>query len=214
MNDVSGGDYDPKMYALIASKGIPYIVMHMRGEPQNMLDQRHSTYKNVTREVFEELHSKLLKLDSSVPRWLQIIDPGFGFSKGFYENAELLSPLKIASLKSLLGNRPFMVGLSRKRLLGKAWEVAVKRHHSVILDEQLKPMKALARDAAAGAVADPDLAIALDEKDLMSAAAHCMSLGTADILRVHNVKTTRLVCETFSALSTAASRDTSRTSSN
>lgn len=110
INDVSGGSLDDDMFATVSALGAPYVLMHMRGTPQNM--QAHCDYGDVTAEVIADLSRKLRKL-SDVGVADVIIDPGFGFAKTLRQNYSLLSHLNAFEV---LG-RPLLVGLSHKSML-------------------------------------------------------------------------------------------------
>jgi len=110
INDISAGKLDDKMFEFIANVKKPYIVMHMRGNPQNM--QSKTSYSNVANEVIKELSqtTKTLALKGVND---VIIDPGFGFSKTLNQNYTLLNNLE--SLQIL--ERPILVGVSRKSMI-------------------------------------------------------------------------------------------------
>ena len=110
INDISAGKLDDKMFEFIANVKKPYIVMHMRGNPQNM--QSKTSYSNVANEVIKELSqtTKTLALKGVND---VIIDPGFGFSKTLNQNYMLLNNLE--SLQIL--ERPILVGISRKSMI-------------------------------------------------------------------------------------------------
>ena len=110
INDISAGKLDDKMFEFIADVKKPYIVMHMRGNPQNM--QSKTSYSNVANEVIKELSqtTKTLALKGVND---VIIDPGFGFSKTLNQNYMLLNNLE--SLQVL--ERPILVGVSRKSMI-------------------------------------------------------------------------------------------------
>ena len=110
INDISAGKLDDKMFEFIADVKKPYIVMHMRGNPQNM--QSKTSYSNVANEVIKELSqtTKTLALKGVND---VIIDPGFGFSKTLNQNYMLLNNLE--SLQIL--ERPILVGVSRKSMI-------------------------------------------------------------------------------------------------
>ena len=58
VNDVSGGLADPAMYSLIAKNPqVQYIIMHWRAHSKTM--QEHATYKDVVKEVKEELEERI-----------------------------------------------------------------------------------------------------------------------------------------------------------
>jgi dihydropteroate synthase len=112
INDVSGGELDDKMFALVAALKIPYVIMHMRGTPQTM--KKLTDYRNVTLEVIEYLQKKIFALKQLGVKDI-IIDPGFGFAKTADQNYELLKNLNY--FKSL--NLPVLAGLSRKSMIWK-----------------------------------------------------------------------------------------------
>jgi dihydropteroate synthase len=115
VNDVSGGLADPAMYALIAkSPKVQYIIMHWRTHSKNM--QELATYKDVVKEVKEELEERINSaIEAGVDPEQIIIDPGIGFSKLSEHNWELLRNI---DRLALLGY-PILIGASRKRFLGE-----------------------------------------------------------------------------------------------
>lgn len=112
VNDVSGGNLDPEMYATVAALRVPYILGHMRGRPADMMD--FTTYEDVTRDVLSELGDRLQTLDFLGVADV-ILDPGFGFSKTLEQNYELMRHLELLGLM----HRPIMVGVSRKSMITK-----------------------------------------------------------------------------------------------
>ena len=115
VNDVSGGLADPAMYTLIAKHPkIQYIIMHWRAHSKTM--QEHATYKDVVKEVKEELEERINSaIEAGVNPEQIIIDPGLGFSKLSEHNWELLRNI---DRLALLGY-PLLIGASRKRFLGE-----------------------------------------------------------------------------------------------
>lgn len=112
INDVSAGRFDPKMFPAIAELGVPYVIMHMQGQPDNM--QKAPAYRHLVREVagfFSEKTEKLRELGVHDI----IIDPGFGFGKTLEQNYQLLANLEYFSVFDL----PLMVGVSRKSMINK-----------------------------------------------------------------------------------------------
>ncbi len=112
INDISGGDLDDGMFALVAEYNIPYIMMHMRGTPQNM--QVHTDYDNLLKEIIQKLQTKLNKLYQLGVNDI-IIDPGFGFAKTIDQNFELLRKLNFFKVLSA----PLLIGISRKSFIYK-----------------------------------------------------------------------------------------------
>lgn len=198
INDVSSGEYDPEMGPFVAKLGVPYIAMHMRGDPTTMLDSKHTYYFNLTEEVIKELGSKIQALSAlGMPRWLQIVDPGIGFAKDHDANCYILSPRVLNNIKAGLGNRAMLVGLSRKRFLSRLMtDVYERRKQLVSYDENHAPPKV----ATASSFAIDDVENS-QNRDLFTAGASAVSiLGGANIIRVHNVEEVRRVCDIFSAL--------------
>lgn len=112
INDISSGEMDPAMIAAVATLSVPYVCMHMRGEPQNM--QQHAGKGNIAEEVLSYFIEKKQECKNAGIIDL-ILDPGFGFGKNIHENFVLLQSLSL--LKML--NCPVMAGLSRKSTIYK-----------------------------------------------------------------------------------------------
>jgi dihydropteroate synthase len=112
INDVSGGTIDEELIQTVAELKVPYVLMHMKGTPQNM--HLSPEYDNVTLEVFDYLNFKVHHLIKAGINDI-IIDPGFGFGKTSPHNFELIRNLKY--LKEL--NKPLLVGISRKGTIYK-----------------------------------------------------------------------------------------------
>jgi dihydropteroate synthase len=110
VNDISAGVLDPKMFDLVAKYKCPYIMMHMRGNPQNMSEYTH--YNNLLKEISDELMEQINKAKSKGIDKI-IIDPGIGFAKTKEQNAYLIANL--SKLKKL--NIPILLGASRKSFL-------------------------------------------------------------------------------------------------
>ncbi len=115
INDISGGELDGNMYETVAELNVPYIMMHMRGNPATM--QNFTDYKDIIKEMIVYFSDKTAHLSKLGVRDL-VIDPGFGFSKTTGQNFFLLNHLDTFQLFEL----PLMVGLSRKSMLYKTLE--------------------------------------------------------------------------------------------
>ncbi len=111
INDISAGTLDDDMLPTVAELKVPYIAMHMRGNPLTM--QCHTDYTDVTAEVINELSPIVARLTEMGVNDV-IIDPGFGFSKDITQNYRLLDTLP--AIETIL-NRPILVGVSRKSML-------------------------------------------------------------------------------------------------
>ena len=95
INDISAGQMDETMFSTIAQLGIPYIIMHMKGTPQDM--QISPTYAHFLKEVFYYFSEKVQKLRDLGVKDI-ILDPGFGFGKTLEHNYELMNHLEEFSL--------------------------------------------------------------------------------------------------------------------
>jgi dihydropteroate synthase len=114
VNDVTALRGDPELACVVAESGSYLCLMHMQGEPRTM--QVHPTYDDVAGEIAAFLEERLrFAVDEGIPEERVCLDPGFGFGKTMEQNFELLARLEeIVAL-----GRPVLVGLSRKRSLGR-----------------------------------------------------------------------------------------------
>jgi dihydropteroate synthase len=112
VNDISAGELDCKMFDVTAKLRLPYIAMHMKGNPQTM--QNHSIYNNLTKDIIDYFIDKINRLHDTGVNEI-IIDPGFGFAKTMEQNYELLNNLNEFKIFEL----PLLVGFSRKSMLYK-----------------------------------------------------------------------------------------------
>jgi dihydropteroate synthase len=113
INDVSGLRCDPRIAEVAERRGVPLILMHMRGEPETM--QKKPFARDVMKDVAQGLRASVAKARKAGVRKSQIIiDPGIGFGKSFEQNYELLR--KLPELAKL--GYPLLVGTSRKGFLG------------------------------------------------------------------------------------------------
>ena len=112
VNDISAGQMDEEMFPTIARLGVPYIIMHMKGTPQNMQANPH--YDNLLKEVFYYFSEKVQKLQDLGVKDI-LIDPGFGFGKTIEHNYQLMNHLEEFSLFEV----PLLVGISRKSMIYK-----------------------------------------------------------------------------------------------
>ncbi len=112
VNDISGGSFDERMWEVVAKYGVPYILMHTTGTPQEM--QQKTNYKSVVDEVRDWLFEKAVAAKKAGIKEV-IIDPGIGFGKTAEQNLQLLA--NIHRFKSR--KHRVLIGLSRKSFLGK-----------------------------------------------------------------------------------------------
>lgn len=113
INDVYALRFDPAAAALVAARGCPVVLMHMRGTPADMY--AHAQYADVARDVASELgQSVALAENAGVARERIAIDPGIGFAKTAGQSVELLRRLPDLGVLGL----PMLVGVSRKSFIG------------------------------------------------------------------------------------------------
>ncbi len=112
INDISAGELDKEMFATVASLGVPYILMHMRGTPQTMASQ--TDYQDITTEVCYYFSTKIAELKQLGFKDM-IVDPGFGFAKTPDQSFELLKNLDLLKITG----QPVLAGLSRKSMIYK-----------------------------------------------------------------------------------------------
>jgi len=122
VNDVSGFGYDPAMATLVASRGVPAVLMHLRGGFAEI--HRAPAYRDVMAEVAGELEAALARAErAGVPREHTLVDPGIGFSKNATHSLETLR--RLPELQAL--DRPILVGPSRKSFIGRVLDLPVER---------------------------------------------------------------------------------------
>lgn len=116
INDIAAGNLDAAMFETVAKLKVPYILMHMKGTPQNM--QQNPSYFDILSEVTSYFAEKINTLHQLSVKDL-MIDPGFGFAKSIAHNYELLQ--KMESLKQF--EQPILVGFSRKSMITKLLDI-------------------------------------------------------------------------------------------
>jgi dihydropteroate synthase len=116
VNDVSGFLWDPEMAAVCAEAGCGVVLMHTRGRPEEWRTQAALSPDAMLATVRDGLQTSLdAAAAATVAPESIVLDPGYGFGKGFEGNYTLLA--RQAELLAL--GRPLLVGLSRKSFLGK-----------------------------------------------------------------------------------------------
>ncbi len=164
VNDVSAGRFDAQMWPTVAELGVPYVLMHMQGEPRTM--QRAPRYDDVVAEVFDTLAEGLAGLRAAgVPEHRVLVDPGIGFGKTVAHNLALLDGVR--ELTSL--GRPVVIGASRKSFIGAVTEVDD-------VDDRLAGSLAV---AAASAAAGASVIRAHDVADTVAAVRTAAAIATA-----------------------------------
>ena len=116
INDISAGAIDPTIRQVTARSGLPYVLMHMRGTPQDM--QANTTYDHVTRDLIAFFNTEIDACRQAGINQL-LIDPGIGFAKTIDQNFQLLRELDQLQMFSL----PILLGVSRKSMIYKTLDV-------------------------------------------------------------------------------------------
>jgi dihydropteroate synthase len=119
INDISGGEADSEMFRVVSELNVPYILMHMKGNPRTMKDNQ--VYDDVVADILKWFGERIFRLRSEGVKDI-IIDPGFGFAKNREHNFEMLSRLGDFSVAGL----PLLVGLSRKSMIWKTLEITAE----------------------------------------------------------------------------------------
>ncbi|NJL14481.1 MAG: dihydropteroate synthase [Microscillaceae bacterium] len=115
VNDVSGGQADPEMFATVAALQVPYVLMHMRGTPQTMAQATH--YQDFMSEICRYFGKRVYQLQELGVKDI-VLDVGFGFAKNLKQNYYLLRHLHVFEELGL----PLLVGVSRKSMIYKVLE--------------------------------------------------------------------------------------------
>jgi dihydropteroate synthase len=147
INDVAGLTHEPGMPQLIAETGIPYVLMHRRGDQQTMGSKAH--YENTVEEVTRELLALRDEyVEAGVKAEQIILDPGIGFAKNAPHNWEIL-----AATEHFAGlGHKVLIGTSRKRFLGHLLDDAGLPHEPTDRDHATAATSALAAQAGAWCV--------------------------------------------------------------
>ncbi len=159
VNDISGLQYDPTLGDIVAVRGAPLVLMHMRGRPADMYE--HATYGDAPTDVTRDLTRAIERAVSRGVAWQQIVvDPGLGFAKRADQSLAVLAGLD--ALAAL--GRPVLVGPSRKSFLARAsgavpaserdWATAAAVTAAVLAGAHIVRVHAVAEMVQAARVAD------------------------------------------------------------
>jgi dihydropteroate synthase len=114
VNDISGLRFDPAMAMAVASRGVPIIVMHIKGIPRDM--QENPVYEALVPEIMDYLRTSIrMAVEAGMREDMIVVDPGIGFGKTFNHNLQVLRDLNEFTA---LG-KPIAIGVSRKAFIGK-----------------------------------------------------------------------------------------------
>ena len=112
VNDISAGKLDAKMLETVGALGVPYVAMHMQGNPQNM--QVSPKYDNILVDIRSFFATKIDEAHKAGIHDI-IIDPGFGFGKTLEHNYLLLKNMSSIRRDGV----PMLIGVSRKSMIYK-----------------------------------------------------------------------------------------------
>jgi len=113
VNDVTALRHDPAMRPLAAQRGVPVVLMHMRGAPKTM--QQDIRFDDVVCDVARELAQfRDAAIAAGIDAEQIVVDPGIGFGKNGEHNLQLL-----ARAHELAKIGPLMIGASRKAFIGR-----------------------------------------------------------------------------------------------
>ena len=119
INDISGGELDQNMFPTIAALHVPYVLMHMPGTPQTMMDHTGDYPDGVTATVLRWLAERVERLHLMGCADV-IVDPGFGFGKTPEQSLRMLADLEAFQALGC----PVLAGMSRKSMLCKPLGIA------------------------------------------------------------------------------------------
>ncbi|SDS07285.1 dihydropteroate synthase [Winogradskyella sediminis] len=119
INDISAGKLDTNMLPTVGKLGVPYIMMHMKGNPKTM--QQFTDYQDLTKEIIAYFAERIAAAYQEKINNI-IIDPGFGFAKTVEQNFELLNQLELLQLT----DQPILAGVSRKSMIYKTLNLTSK----------------------------------------------------------------------------------------
>lgn len=116
INDISGMKFDENIGKVAAKRNAGIVLMHLRGSFETMHNQKIED--EVICEVILSLQNDIKKAFSFGIKSENIaLDIGFGFSKSFEQNLELIA--KINTICEEFSDFPILIGTSRKSFIGK-----------------------------------------------------------------------------------------------
>lgn len=131
INDVSGGRFDDKILDVASKYNIPFVIMHMKGNPVNM--QNFPYYDDVIEEILDFFDKRIIIAKDKNIKQI-ILDPGIGFGKRIEDNFSILNNLK--TFRKF--NYPILIGVSKKSFLGKSLNLKInERDNSTIVAETI-----------------------------------------------------------------------------
>lgn len=120
INDISAGKLDDKMFEVIGKHNVPYIMMHLRGNPQTM--QSLTNYDDIVKEMLFYFSERVAEARRFGINDL-ILDPGFGFAKTTDQNFEVFQKMELFKMLEL----PLLIGVSRKSMIYKTLDTSIEK---------------------------------------------------------------------------------------
>jgi len=120
VNDISAGKLDDKMLEVVGKHNVPYIMMHLRGNPQTM--QSLTNYEDIVKEMLYYFSERVAEARRFGINDL-IIDPGFGFAKTIDQNFEVFQKMELFKMLEL----PLLIGVSRKSMIYKTLDIKIEK---------------------------------------------------------------------------------------
>ena len=116
INDISAGKDNEEIWSFAAQHHLPYVLMHMKGEPSNMASLNQ--YDDLIADILDFYIQRVPKIIQAGVKDI-ILDPGIGFAKNIEQNFYLLRHLHLFSLLEF----PILIGLSRKSMIWKTLDI-------------------------------------------------------------------------------------------
>ncbi len=112
INDISGGQFDEKMFDTTAETKLPYILMHINPSYETM--HKQVVFKNIIKDLNQYFSKKInLLLEKGIHDI--ILDPGFGFGKSVEDQMKMIDEVHFLGF----GRYPLLIGISRKSFIYK-----------------------------------------------------------------------------------------------
>lgn len=206
INDISGGLHDPLMLATVAQLDVPFVLMHMRGKPEEVNNPHHQRYENgdVVGGVRRELAATVRKaLAAGIRRWNIILDPGISFSKDINGNLALLrhlpavtgratsssSPFASSDVRQAGDHRPRVAGAEGLLLTQEPEQLSQSDHEDAELLSGFPVLVGVSRKGFIGKITEQPEP---KEREFGNSAIHALAIANgANVLRVHDVRAAR-----------------------
>ncbi len=112
INDISGGQYDDRMFETAAETKLPYILMHVNPSYETMHDK--IKFEDITVSINRYFSEKTAELLAKGVQDI-ILDPGFGFGKTVDDQMKMIDEVRYFGFRKF----PLLIGISRKSFIYK-----------------------------------------------------------------------------------------------